>query len=153
MLTGYILDQTSRKSVILIGMVIYSVFTFATTYAHGFWDMLSYRVVTRIGEGMQMADLFAAIGSHFHRKRSFIIGWMVVTYGVGDVLLAQGANSGWAPFFWFTVVGFVMTMTVLLIIPKGFSESKRPAATATVDQASIAYIPTNLWNRNVILVL
>ena len=73
--TGYILDRTSRKAVILIGMVIYSVFTLATIYASGFWDMLIYRAMTGVGEGMQMAGLFAAVGSYFHRKRSFYIGW------------------------------------------------------------------------------
>ncbi len=156
--TGYILDRTSRKSVILIGMVIYSVFTLATIYAHGFWDMLVYRALTGIGEGMQMAGLFAAIGSYFHRKRSFYIGWMIVAYGVGasfgpriGAALAQAANSWRMPFIWFAVVGFVMAVVVLLIIPKGFSESKGPAATAAVDQAAIAHIPANLWNRNVIL--
>ncbi len=156
--TGYILDRTSRKSVILIGMVIYSVFTLATIYAHGFWDMLVYRALTGIGEGMQMAGLFAAIGSYFHRERSFYIGWMIVAYGVGGFFgprigtaLAQAANSWRVPFIWFAVVGFVMAVVVLLTIPKGFSESKGPAATATVDQAATAHVPANLWNRNVIL--
>jgi MFS family permease len=41
--SGYILDRTSRKSIILVAMVIYSVFTMATIYAYGFWDMLFYR--------------------------------------------------------------------------------------------------------------
>ena len=34
--TGYLLDRTSRKAVIVIGMLIYSVFTLATIYAIGF---------------------------------------------------------------------------------------------------------------------
>jgi len=81
--TGYLTDRTSRKAVILIGMFVYSVFTLATVYAHGFWDMLFYRAMTGIGEGMQMAALFAAIGSYFHAKRSYYIGWLIVAYGVG----------------------------------------------------------------------
>jgi MFS family permease len=156
--TGFILDRTSRKSVILIGMVIYSVFTLATIFAHGFWDMLVYRALTGVGEGMQMAGLFAAIGSYFHRKRSFYIGWMVVAYGAGGFFgprigaaLAQEADNWRVPFIWFAVVGFVMAVVVLLIIPIGFSESKGPAATDTVDKVAFAHIPANLWNRNVIL--
>ena len=53
--TGYLLDRTSRKSIIVLGMLIYSVFTLATIYAIGFWDMLLYRAITGVGEGMQMA--------------------------------------------------------------------------------------------------
>ena len=63
--TGYVVDRVSRKTIILVAMVIYSVFTFATIYAYGFWDMLLYRAMTGVGEGMQMAALFAAIGSYF----------------------------------------------------------------------------------------
>jgi MFS family permease len=34
--TGYLLDRASRKSVIIFGMLIYSVFTMTTVYAQGF---------------------------------------------------------------------------------------------------------------------
>jgi MFS family permease len=156
--TGYILDRTSRKACILIGMVVYSVFTLATIYAHGFWDMLIYRALTGIGEGMQMAGLFAAVGSYFHRKRSFYIGWMIVAYGVGGFFgprigaaLAQASNSWRVPFVWFAIAGLVLAAVVLFVIPKAFSESKGPATTAAVDQAAIAHIPEKLWNRNVVL--
>jgi predicted MFS family arabinose efflux permease len=83
---------------------------------------------------------------------------MVVAYGVGaffgpriGAALAQAVNSWRAPFIWFAVVGFLMALVVLLTIPEGFSESKGPAATATVAPEAIAHIPANLWNRNVIL--
>src|SRR3974390_84145 len=103
--TGYILDRTSRKMIIIGAMVIYSVFTLATIYAYGFWDMLFYRALTGVGEGMQMAGLFAAVGAYFHRARSFFIGWMILAYGVGAFLgprigsmLAQTANNWQTPF-------------------------------------------------------
>ena len=47
--TGYILDRTSRKAIIIIGMLLYSVFTLATIYASGIWDMLIYRAFTGVG--------------------------------------------------------------------------------------------------------
>src|SRR3982074_208267 len=77
---GYLVDRSSRKAIILVAMVIYSLFTLATIYAYGFWDMVFYRAMTGVGEGMQMAALFAAIGAFFHRKRSFFIGWLVLAH-------------------------------------------------------------------------
>src|ERR1035441_4310310 len=107
--TGYILDRTSRKSIILIAMVIYSLFTLATIYSYGFWDMMFYRAMTGVGEGMQMAALFAAIGAYFHRTRSFFIGWLILAYGVGAFLgprlgsmLSQGANNWQTPLILFS---------------------------------------------------
>ncbi len=162
--TGYITDKTSRKAIILIGMVIYSVFTLATIYAHGIWDMLFYRAMTGVGEGIQMAGLFAAVGSYFHHKRSFYIGWLILAYGVGAfagprlgakltaAAAPQLAGLAWhVPFVWFAGVGLVIAAIVLLGIPKRFSESKGPGAATTVDQAALAHMPENLWNRNVIM--
>lgn len=156
--TGYILDRTSRKTMILGAMVIYSVFTLATIYAHGFWDMAFYRAMTGVGEGMQMAALFAAVGAYFHRNRSFFIGWMIFAYGVGafvgprvGAMLSQAANKWQTPFVWFAVTGLVIAAIVLLFVPKGFTESKGPGTKGQVDQAAFAYIPAYLWNRNAIM--
>jgi MFS family permease len=165
--TGYITDRTSRKSIILIGMVVYSVFTLATIYAHGFWDMLCYRAMTGIGEGIQMAGLFAAVGSYFHNKRSFYIGWLILAYGVGafvgprigtrltqiaTVKNPQLAGTAWrVPFVWFAISGLVIAAIVLLCLPKNFTETKGMSDAADVDQLAIAHMPTKVWNHNVVL--
>jgi MFS family permease len=129
--------------------------------------MLFYRAMTGIGEGMQMAGLFAAVGSYFHQKRSFYIGWMIVAYGVGGFFgprigaqLAQAtaakspqlALTAWhTPFIWFAGLGFGLAALVLIAVPKGFSESKGPGSTAAVDLAALSHMPENVWNRNVIM--
>jgi MFS family permease len=156
--SGYIVDRVPRKTIILGAMVIYSVFTLATVYAFGFWDMLFYRALTGVGEGMQMAGLFAAIGAYFYQKRSFFIGWMILAYGGGAFLgprigsmLAQGANNWQTPFIWFAVTGLVIAAIVLVGVPRGFTESKGPGTTGAAEKTALAYMPANLWNRNVIM--
>jgi MFS family permease len=155
---GYLVDHTSRKAIIVIAMVIYSLFTLATIYAYGFWDMVFYRAMTGVGEGMQMAALFAAIGAFFHRKRSFFIGWLIVAYGVGAFIgprvgatLSQAADSWRSPFVWFTFAGLAVAAIVLVFVPRSFTESRGPQTAEAVDQAAVAHVPENLWNRNVIV--
>jgi predicted MFS family arabinose efflux permease len=154
---GHIVDRASRKTIILIAMVIYSVFTVATVFAQGFWDMLIYRVMTGVGEGMQMAALFAAVGSYFHRRRSFFIGWLIVAYGVGayfgpriGAMLAASADSWRTPFVWFAVAGVVIAAIVLVFVPREFTESAGPEREAATDQ-TFAQMPDTAWNRNVLL--
>jgi predicted MFS family arabinose efflux permease len=155
---GYLVDHTSRKAIIVIAMVIYSLFTLATIYAYGFWDMVFYRAMTGVGEGMQMAALFAAIGAFFHRKRSFFIGWLIVAYGVGafvgpraGAMLSQAADGWRSPFVWFTFAGLAVAAIVLVFVPRSFTESRGPQTAEAVDQAAVAHVPENLWNRNVIM--
>jgi MFS family permease len=156
--TGYLVDRSSRKTIIIFAMAIYSVFTLATIYATGFWDMLLYRAMTGVGEGMQMAALFAAVGSYFHRRRSFFIGWLVVAYGIGAFLgprigamLAQAADSWQPPFVWFAFTGLGIAAIVLVFVPKDFTESRGPGHSEAVDQAALDHMPAGLWNRNVVM--
>jgi MFS family permease len=155
---GYLADRFSRKAIIILAMVIYSMFTLATIYASGFWDMVLYRAMTGVGEGMQMAALFAAIGAFFHRRRSLFIGWLIGAYGVGafvgpraGAMLSQAADSWQAPFVWFTFTGLAVAAVVLFCVPRSFTESEGPQTTAALDQSAFAHMPENLWNRNVIL--
>jgi MFS family permease len=120
--------------------------------------MLFYRAMTGVGEGMQMAALFAAIGSYFHRRRSFFIGWLIVAYGVGAFLgprlgsmLAEAAGNWQTPFVWFAFTGWGIAAIVLVFVPKDFTESKGPEEREAIDQAALAHMPAGLWNRNVIL--
>ena len=52
----------------------------ATIYATGFWDMLIYRALTGIGEGMQMAALYVIIGSYFYKDKALAIGGMIALF-------------------------------------------------------------------------
>ncbi len=153
--TGYLMDRASRKSVIIFAMLIYSIFTMATVYAQGFWDMLFYRAMTGVGEAMQMAGLFAVVGCYFQRRRSFFIGWLIVAYGIGAFfgprfgsMLSHEANSWKTPFVWFAGTGVVIAAIVLLFVPKGFTESTGIKGSA--NEAMLDHMPTNLWNHNVI---
>jgi len=155
---GHVVDRASRKTIILVAMAIYSLFTLATIFAQGFWDMLFYRAMTGVGEGMQMAALFAAIGSYFHHRRSFFIGWLIVAYGVGAFLgprigaaLAEAADSWRAPFVWFAGAGLVIAGLVLVFVPREFTESAGPLREGSTANQAHAHVPEALWNRNVIL--
>ena len=57
--TGYLLARYTRKTVIQVGILIYSAMTIITVFATGFPDMLFYRAITGVGEAMQLTALLA----------------------------------------------------------------------------------------------
>ena len=83
---GRMVDRYSRKCMVMIGIAIYSIFTSLTALALGFWDMLFYRATTGIGEGMQQAAMFAAVGSYFYRNRAVAIGVLNFAFGAGSFI-------------------------------------------------------------------
>lgn len=154
--TGYLLDRISRKSSMLAGILVYSLFTVITVRALGFADMALYRIATGIGEAMQSVALIIAVCAFYPGSRTFANGVVQCALGFGQfigprlgaLLLAQTGN--WRmPFYGFGALGLAGAAALLVVSPR-FTERKldhNPAA------ASDAHLPERLWNLNVICVL
>jgi MFS family permease len=157
--TGYLLDRWSRKSVIVLGMVIYSLATLATVIAVSVVDMAFYRTITGVGEGMQLTGLFVAGGSYFYKNKAFVLGCINVGFGIGGVIgpqwsarIALQAGSWKTPFIVFCFLGLIMAAVIWFAIPKAFSEQK--AISRVQEKAvSIENIPESFWNRNIKLLM
>src|SRR5271156_608939 len=81
--TGYLMSRYSRKTVIQVGILIYSAATIITVIATGFADMLIYRAITGVGEAMQLTALLAVFSSYFARNRAAGVGLLNYAYAGG----------------------------------------------------------------------
>jgi MFS family permease len=155
---GFLLDRWTRKSTMVVGMAIYSVFTLVIPLAQGFWDMGSFRLITGIGEAMQQTAIFTMAGVFFAQHRNLAIGGMNVAYGLGSfvgpllgtqLFLVTGEN--WRPpLYVFGGLGLAFAVVVMFTLSKRFSEYGKdagPTAAAPREEA-----PAGPWlNRNLVL--
>ena len=151
--TGYILSHLSRKSVMLVGIGIFSGATALTTITHGFWGMLFCLAAQGIGMAMLATSMFALAASYFATYRAAAIGSVNFCYGIGGfvgsslagVLLTKYGN--WrAPMLAFGLFGFVMVAIIAATVRPWFSETRRMAhAHAAAGGAE------GLVNRNTIV--
>jgi len=153
---GYLLDRWNRKAVLLTGMVIYSIFTLATIFAAGFYDMLFYRAMTGVGEALQIAALFAAASSYFYKHKAMVIGTINLGFGIGGAMgpyfgtkMTLATNNWHTPFVVYTLLGLIMAGVIWIFVPKIFTESRGPVDLNPADQPAVLHIPENFWNRNV----
>ena len=84
--TGYLLARFSRKSVLQVGIALFSVCTALTVLASGFSDMLMYRAATGIGESMQLTILLAIAANYFIKHRSAALGSVNFSFGIGAII-------------------------------------------------------------------
>src|SRR3981189_44310 len=84
--TGFLLDRLSRKAGVLVGIALYSGFTVLTGFGVGFGDLFAYRALSGVGEAMQNAALFSAVGAYFFAHRALAIGSLNFAYGVGGFI-------------------------------------------------------------------
>ena len=153
--TGYLMARYSRKTVMQIGIFIYSVGTIVTVFAVTSADMLLYRAITGIGEAMQLTALLAIFANYFSRFKAAAVGCLNIAYALGAVIgptlgtkLLVTYATWHAPMIAFGVIGLVMMIVVALIVRPAFSEALPPQRPSTA--ATIGGSPT-LWNTNTIV--
>jgi MFS transporter, DHA1 family, inner membrane transport protein len=157
--TGYLLSIISRKSVVLLGLFVFSVATLLTAYAQGLPDLLAYRFISGLGEAMQVTALIAIGASYFHKHRALVTGTISFAYGIGafigPAITASLLNAyDWkAPFTVFGLVGFVTMAVVAIGVRSWFSENRANEDHANDDQSDHADPGANdtIWNPTTIL--
>jgi DHA1 family inner membrane transport protein len=127
--TGYLMSRFSRKTVIQVGILIYSAATIITVAAVGFADMLFYRAITGIGEAMQLTALLAVFSSYFSRNRAAGVGILNYAYAGGAAIgPALGAKllvayGTWrAPMIIYGLIGFAMMVLIAAVVRPQLSE-------------------------------
>ncbi|MEV6324107.1 MFS transporter [Nocardia sp. NPDC051787] len=149
---GYLMDRFSRKTVLLVSIVIYSVGTLITPLASGWGDMLAYRILSGFGEGMQAAALFAAVGAYFNHRRGLALGAITVAFGGGvflgpllGVRLATTYGTWRAPFVVFGLCGLVIALIAAFTVSRRMTER---AVEKTISTGNFDYMPASPYNRN-----
>jgi len=151
--TGFLLSRFSRKTVLMLGIAIFSGATMLITVATGFWTMLFCLAVTGIGMAMLATSLFALAASYFIKYRAAAIGSVNLSYGIGGFyapILASAflvSYKTWrAPMIAFGIFGFVTLALILLVVRTWFSETHR-----TAESRKGAGGASSLLNRNSII--
>jgi DHA1 family inner membrane transport protein len=128
--TGYLTARYSRKTVIQVGILIYSAATIITVAAVGFADMLFYRAITGVGEAMQLTALLAVFSSYFSRYRAAGVGILNYAYAGGAAIgpwlgakLLVDYGTWRAPMIIYGLVGFAMMVLIAAVVRPYLSET------------------------------
>jgi MFS family permease len=152
--TGYLADRLSRKSIIMVSVLVYSLGTLAIPLSVGIADMSVYRLLSGVGEGVQATALYAIVGAFFFHRRSVAAGVIGVAFGAGVFLgplvgtdIASGFGTWRAPFFLFASAGLVLCLLTALFVSRKLTEAVTGGST---DSAAVSYdhVPASPYNRN-----
>jgi MFS family permease len=149
---GYLVERFSRKTVLIVAIVVYSLGTLATPLATSWGDMALYRIISGLGEGMQAAALFAAVGAFFHLRRGLALGMLGFAFSLGVILgplvgvgFAATFGSWRAPFILFGLTGLVLAAIAAFAVSRKFTERAIGGMGAA---GSYEYMPAKAYNRN-----
>ena len=151
--TSYLLNHYSRKTVLQIGIAVFSAATIVTVVSSGFADMLMYRAATGIGEAMQLTVLLAIAVSYFATRRGAAVGAINFFFAVGAIIgpllggVLIGTYQNWrVPMVVYGCLGFAAMVLVALMVKPWFSDA-RAAAGDVVERGGAM----TLLNRNTVV--
>jgi MFS family permease len=128
--TGYLLNRMSRKSVAIVGLIVFSIATYLTGHTQGLPDLLCYRFASGLGEAMQLTAILAIGTTYFLNHRAIAASSLNFTFGIGAVL---GPNIGAAilkatqwkmPFIIFGLAGIPVLVLIVFCVKSWFSEAQ-----------------------------
>ena len=151
--TGALLTRLARKTVLQIGIAVFSAGTALTAVSAGFSDMLIYRAATGVGEAMQLTVLLAIAVNYFTGARAAAVGAINFFFAVGAIIgpaaggLLLSAYQSWrVPMVVYGVSGFAAMVFVAATVKPWFSETRAASHGGTNRGGA-----STLLNRNTVL--
>lgn len=156
--TGYLLARLSRKTVLQIGIAIFSAGTILTVVSHGFGDMLTYRAATGVGEAMELTALLAIAADQFARHRAVAVGSVNSCFALGAIVgpilggVILSAYRSWRiPMVLFGFCGVAAMVLIALGVKRSFTEGVGEAQGDLRGSDDDLRGAPKLLNRNTVL--
>ena len=161
LITGTVIDHLSRKGAIVSGLVVFSALTLLCAFAAGFYDMAAYRAFSGLGEGIQTAALFTAVGAYFTANRAAAVGAMNFAFGIGSFVGPSLAASiflhtgNWrTPFLVYGLLGLALAVLVLAVVPRCFTDAQADTKAGLSRRHMTRermMLPAGLLHRNILI--
>src|SRR5438270_4224247 len=128
---GALIAKTSRRTVLLLGVGLFSVATLLFTQATGFWSMFVFIVMQGAGMSFLATSMFALSASYFSKNRVAAVGIVNVCFGLGSFVgpwavgnIRTITGSWQSPVAVFGFSGIALAILSALAVRPWFTDSK-----------------------------
>jgi MFS transporter, DHA1 family, inner membrane transport protein len=150
---GALIARSSRRTVLLLGIALFSVATLLFTRATGFFSMFVFIVMQGAGMSFLATSMFALSASYFSKTRVAAVGIVNVCFGLGSFVgpwaignIRTSTGSWQPPMVVFGLLGIGLVILSALVVRPWFTETKGAAHHAEATGGA-----DSLMNRNTII--
>lgn len=145
---GLVADRFSRKAVIVVACIVWSIFTLATAWCDNLPTFIIVRSLTGMGETLYFPAAMSLLSDyHDRRTRSSAMSWHQSAVYIGTILGSWMAallaeRFGWqCPFYLFGPCGIALAIVLATFVREPRREAAQKAA--NTDALSRPTLPTN----------
>ena len=154
-LSGHLSDRYGRKTVLIVGVVVFTLFTWLIGFASSFLQAFVFRLISGFGEGIFWPVAMAAVASYFEKRKGLALGIFYVGFDVGSVAglslggLAYSLSGDWRSAFF-----AAPSLGVLVIIGAAWLRKEFRASTGDAAGIRLGKDALNLLKeRSVVLMM
>ena len=135
-LSGHLSDKIGRKIVLILGIIVFTLFTWLIGVATSFAEVFVCRLVSGFGEGIFWPVAMAAVASYFSNRKGLALGTFYVGFDVGSVAglslggLAYSVSGDWR-------TAFFVAPSIGLFVVAGAAGLKNEFRLSSEDTARI----------------
>jgi len=143
---GHLSDRFGKWRIILIGVVVFSIFTWLIGFAADFTQAFAFRVLSGVGEGIFWPVAMSAVANYFRENKGFALGAFYVGFDAGGAGgstiggLSLSLTSGWRAAFFVAPLLGIAVVAGLFIARSAFSEADTKVGTLTLGRDALALV-------------
>lgn len=150
LVSGYLSDRYGHRRVILVGLVVFTAFTWLIGTASDFQEAFVYRLVSGFGEGIFWPAAMSAVANYFGRNKGLALGIFYAGFDLGGAAgntigsVTFTVTSDWRTAFYVAPLIGIPVLAGVFASKKTFSAAATKTGTLSIGRESLGLL-RNKW--------
>ena len=146
LLSGYFSDRYGHRRVILVGLVVFTAFTWLIGTAANFQEAFAYRLVSGFGEGLFWPAAMSAVANYFGRNKGLALGIFYAGFDLGGAAgntigsVTFSLTSDWRTAFYVAPLLGIPVIAGVFASKKTFSEAATKTGTLSIGKDALGLL-------------
>jgi MFS family permease len=146
LVSGYLSDRYGHRRVILVGLAVFTAFTWLIGTAADFQEAFVYRLVSGFGEGIFWPAAMSAVANYFGRNKGLALGIFYAGFDLGGAAgntigsITFTLTSDWRTAFFVAPLLGVPVLAGVFASKKTFSEASTKIGTLSIGKDAFSLL-------------